>query len=129
MGKSSANSAGGTEGLTEALINSGENPTVQAGSQKPQNPVPGAYSSSVPNRNRCEPFCHVNVSVNVKRRRSRPCVAFEVLPTVTFVPLIFNCGKLSPMTSLADSAVREEVPILPVRQIEAEIIYQSRTQD
>ena len=46
-------------------MNSGEKPTLHAGSQKPQKPVPGAHSSSVPKRRRCSPFTHVKVSTNV----------------------------------------------------------------
>jgi hypothetical protein len=46
-------------------MNSGEKPTLHAGSQKPQKPDPGEYSMSVPKRRRCSPLTHVNVSTNV----------------------------------------------------------------
>src|SRR5437773_2388371 len=64
LGNSAASVAAGTP---SPFTNSGENPTVHAGSQKPQKPVPGACSISVPKRNRCEPFCQVTVSRNVNR--------------------------------------------------------------
>ena len=52
-------------GTPRLRMNSGENPTTHAGSQNPQKPVPGVYSTSVPNRRRWAPFCHVIVSTNV----------------------------------------------------------------
>src|SRR5262249_54987133 len=54
-------------GMPRVRMNSGENATVHAGSQNPQNPVPGAYSISVPTRKRWAFFCHVIVSTNVYR--------------------------------------------------------------
>ena len=52
-------------GMPDAAHELRREPDVHAGSQNPQKPVPGAYSSSVPNRRRCSPFCQVIVSTNV----------------------------------------------------------------
>src|SRR5689334_5062489 len=93
LGKNAATPAG----VKVLVRNSGEKATAQAGSQYPQNPVPVLCSSSAPKRMRCEPFCQVRPSWKVKRRRSRPWVAFDVSPTWKLLdPCRVSCGKPSP---------------------------------
>src|SRR5437016_1377234 len=90
-------SAPSREAGTLARTSSGGATAVQAGSQYPQNPVPGAYSYSPPKRNEWVPCCQLSESVKPNLRRSRPCVAFEVFPTVTFVPFTATSGRFKPM--------------------------------
>ena len=61
VGKSTATSAAGTLARTS----SGGATTVHAGSQYPQNPVPGACSISVPNRIEWPRRCQLSESVKV----------------------------------------------------------------
>jgi hypothetical protein len=73
---------------------------MQPGLQKPQKPMPAARSRSAPQRRRCESFCQVMLSSQVKRRRSRPWVAFCVFPAMKLLePASWISGNPSPMQS------------------------------
>src|ERR1044072_7267985 len=59
----------------------GEYASMHRGVQNPHRPADLVGFRSPPNFSRCEPFCHVRLSMNSKRRVSRPCGALKFGPT------------------------------------------------